>query len=290
MKHLVLAICATLYVATCHAQHDLTNAGIIETVIDVGKYPCFDLYERKPAKPEYVIDSKDAYRQYQESVGNECDFPDVDFTRHTLLGMFGGGNNYCSVEYFRNVTKDQASAAYVFTLNVLERGFCKRAVRWHWHWVLVPKLPQFYEVAFKVNRIRDKASQPEQPVSATKPSQVYPCKAVISTVSTPRQSSVYGKVVAGPNRPVNVDGDTTDPYTPIQASCIVRSATDDKVVAKFSSDLNGEFRVSLRPGQYRFEPLPINKKPWPRPRSTCAVTVRAHEAVEIRIEYDTGIR
>jgi len=292
MKYAVLIICAALSATTCPAQHDLANAGIIETVIDVRKYPCFDLYEGKPAQAEYVIDSVDDYLRYQESVGKKCDFPDIDFDKHTLLGMFGGGNNYCSVEYFKNVKSDQTNGVYLFTVNVLEKGFCKRAVRWHWHWVLVPKLPESYEVVFKINRIRDKeqASQQEKPDAATKPSRAYPCKTIVGTVSTPRLSGVSGKTVAGPNRPVNIDGDITDPYTPIQASGIVKRATDNKEVARFKSDLNGEFRVSLRPGEYIFEPLPVNKKAWPRPRPACAVTVKANESVQIRIEYDTGMR
>jgi hypothetical protein len=293
MKYLVLLIYAAMFTpAASSAQHDLANTGIIETTIDVSRYPCFDVYDERPRQTQYVIRSGDDYLAYQESVGKSCDFPEIDFTKHTLLGMFGGGNNYCSVEYFRNVTNDKTNGVYLFTLNVLEKGYCKRAVRWHWHWVLVPKLPESYEVAYKVNRIREKdlAEQPKKSEAATQSSKSNPCKTITKSVSTPGQNSVSGKIVAGPNRPVNIDGDNSDPYSPIQASVAVKRSADNKEVARFKSDVNGEFRVSLRPGDYTFEPLPVNRKAWPRPRPACAVTVQANHSLEIRIEYDTGIR
>jgi hypothetical protein len=206
--------------------------------------------------------------------------------------MYGGGNNYCNVAYFRHVENDKANVRYIFTLTVLQQGFCKRAVRWQWHWVLVPRLPESYEVEFKVNRIRDtiKTSQNEKPVSPSSIDRTYPCKSITGSLHTRGQSGVYGKIVLGPTRPVNSEGDTTDAYTPFQSAGVVKRATGNKEVARYTSDVNGEFRISLPPGKYVIEPLPVNKKKWPRPDSPCVVAVEANHSLEIKIQYDTGIR
>jgi len=294
MRYLIFIASAALYPALCAAQDESTqeDTGIIEAIIDAKAYPCFDAYEGKPRQAEYVIDSDSDYRQYKEFLQKPCDFPDVDFNKHTLLGMYGGGNNYCNVEYFRNVEIDKANSRYVFTLTVLQKGFCKRAVRWHWHWVLVPRLPESYEVQFKENRIRDKstASEKATPVSPSNNDRTNQCKSISGSIVTPGQSGIYGKTVRGPNRPVNSESDTTDPYTPFPATGVIKTVTDNKEVARFTSDVNGEFRVSLPPGKYVIEPLPVNNKRWPRPDSPCVVAVDPNHSVEIKIQYDTGIR
>ena len=294
LRYIILIIFAALYSSPCAAQHESMNRnpGIVQMVIDAKAYPCFDAYEGRPRQTEYVIDSESDYRRYKESFQKHCDFSDIDFDKHTLLGMYGGGNNYCSVEYFRHVEDDQANARYIFTLTVLQKGFCKRAVRWHWHWVLVPRIPESYEVEFKVDRIREKSktSEKEKPVSPSSIDRSYPCRSITGTTFTPGQSGVYGKTVSGPTRPVNSEDDTTEAYMPFRASGVVKRVSDNKEAGRFTSDVNGEFRVSLSPGKYVIESLPINNKPWPRPDSPCVVVIKENYSVEIRIQYDTGIR
>ncbi len=294
MRYSFLIIIPALYSAPCPAQHELAtrDPGIIESVPDTRAYPCFDVYEGKPAQTQYVIDSESAYQRYKENFSKPCDFPEIDFEMHTLLGMYGGGNNYCDVEYFMHVENDKAHARYIFTLTVNQKGFCKMAVRWHWHWVLVPRLPESYEVEFKVNRVRDAVATPgnEKPKPASEIRPAPECKSITGYSSTPGESGISGKIVKGPTRPVNRDGDATDSYMPFQAGLIIKRARDKKQIARFNSDARGEFRVSLRPGTYIVEPLRADKKQWPRPDAPCPVTVKANTYVEIRIAYDTGIR
>lgn len=294
MRYSLLIIVPALYSAPCHAQRErsTSDTGIIQSVIDTKAYPCFDVYEAKPAQTQYVIDSETAYRRYQENFTGPCAFPDIDFEKKTLLGMFGGGNNYCNVEYFRRVENDNVHTRYIFTLTVNEKGFCKRAVRWHWHWVLVPRLPESYEVEFKVNRVRDAVTsagneQPKPPPEVRPQNQ---CQNITGYSSTPGKSGISGKVVTGPRRPVNRDGDPTDAYMPLQADLLIRRAADRKTILRLRSNASGEFTASLRPGAYVVEPLPVDKKKWPRPDPPCVVTVQANCYAEIRIRYDTGIR
>ncbi|HEX8038260.1 MAG TPA: hypothetical protein VF490_03895 [Chryseosolibacter sp.] len=239
-----------------------------------------------------MIDSETAYRRYKESFTKPCDFPDIDFEKQTLLGMFGGGNNYCNVEYFRHVENDKAHARYIFTLTVNEKGFCKMAIRWHWHWVLVPRLPESYEVEFKVNRVRDAVISPgnEKPKPPPEIRPANECPSITGYSSTPGTSGISGKVVKGPVRPVNRDSDTTDSYSPFRAAVVIKRASDKKQIGRINSDDRGEFRVPLRPGTYIVEPLPVDKKQWPHPDPPCIVTVKANSHVEIRFKYDTGIR
>ena len=297
MRHRIFTIITALSCATGSAQDTLNHGGtrIIETTIDAKTYPCFFLSDGRLRQARYVIDSESVYSKYKENFRKHCDFPVIDFNKHTLLGIYAGGNNYCNVAYRTHVEDDQANARYVFTLTVIQNGFCKRAVRWRWHWVVVPRPPESYRVEFEVNRIREKVrtSKSETQESASDIDQTHVSGSINGSDCsdlTPGKSGIHGKTVSGPTRPVNISGDTTDAYVPCQGAGIVRRAKDNKEVARFTSDPDGKFRVSLPPGKYIIEPLLLDKKPWPRPDSPFAVTIVANQSVEIRIKYDTGIR
>lgn len=288
IRSLLLTVFTTFVSGVCRPQDatPTTGPGIIESILDTKSWPCLDVYEGKAGRKEYVIDSQVAYDELKERLGQSCSVPDIDFSRHTLLGMYGGGNNYCSVEYRRHVEDDRAHARYIFTLTVIERGFCKRAVRWHWHWVLVPKIPESYRVEFNVIRVRER--NPEGNTTAAR--RGYVCHNVTGTISTPGRSGIQGKTIAGPSRPVNSDNDTTDAYRPISSTGVIRRLSDNREVARFTSDAHGAFTVALSPGKYVLEALPVNGKPWPRPDSPCVVVIEPNQHLTVRIRYDTGIR
>lgn len=123
--------------------------GIIESEFDFGE--CFwiepDLYD------EIVVTDDSAY----QSIGLEiytakpdCEtpvYPAIDFSKHTLLGKSTSGQ--CSIDYIREVTKDDASKKYKYLVRVLECGICYKE-GYSMNWVLVPKLPQGYTVEFEV--------------------------------------------------------------------------------------------------------------------------------------------
>ena len=75
---------------------------------------------------------------------------------------------------------------------------------------------------------------------------------------------------------------------PYQATVIVKTEDGFREVTLFSSDRRGEFRVGLRPGTYRLEPLPRGF-PYPSP-DTQIVKVEPGKFANVKILYDTGIR
>lgn len=166
MRHILLSILAGMISFAVAGQNVTAKQGmsIIETIFDAKTFPCFDLQERgRPRQSKYVIDSERAYDDYKERFGKHCDFPDIDFRKHVLLGIYGGGNNYCNAEHRLSVEDDRVRERYVYTLTVTEQGFCKMAVRWHWYWVLVPRLPESYSVQFKVYRVRGRQQPVKKP-------------------------------------------------------------------------------------------------------------------------------
>ena len=293
MKNCILTIFAALSLAPCPGQDGSAarGAGIIERIMDEKTYPCLHRYAESPHPKEYVIDSEEVYRRYKSKLATPCDLPDIDFNKHTLLGMHAGGNNYCSVEYRKHVEDDRTSQRFIFIVTVMQEGFCKRAVRWHWHWVIVPRLPASYRVEFKVNRIRNQAkASGNRKNESTQENSLANCSLAGRPVFTPGKSGISGKTVAGPNRPVNTEGDTTDSYVPYRSAGVIRRAADNKVVFRYSADADGEFWVPLPPGKYRINPQPSNNGPWPRPGAPCDVVVQPDHYVDIILRYDTGIR
>ena len=70
------------------------------------------------------------------------------------------------------------------------------------------------------------------------------------SVSLSLESGIYGKATIGPTCPVQKDNqDCTKPYQ--GEFQIMRSTPNsDEIIGKFSTDSNGNFKVSLPPGHY----------------------------------------
>lgn len=77
--------------------------------------------------------------------------PDIDFSKYTLLGQFGGASG-CERFYSRNVQIRENEERYIFTVRVSECGGCE-PFETRWHWVLVPILPESYSVSFEFETI-----------------------------------------------------------------------------------------------------------------------------------------
>lgn len=103
-------------------------------------------------------------------------------------------------------------------------------------------------------------------------------------------SGITGKVLLGPQCPpifpdLKKESCEDKPY---QATVIVKTEDEFREVTLFSSDRRGEFRVGLRPGTYRLEPLPRGFT-YPSP-DTQIVKVEPGKFANVKILYDTGIR
>lgn len=100
----------------------------------------------------------------------------------------------------------------------------------------------------------------------------------------PLSSGIEGQVSFGPTSPVVRPGMVN--YRPYQATITILDE-EGQTVTQFQSDVDGTFRVSLKPGRYTLIP----ESPGPRPHAAKqTVTVSEGEFTQVRINYDSGIR
>jgi hypothetical protein len=96
------------------------------------------------------------------------------------------------------------------------------------------------------------------------------------------RSGIEGVVLLGPACPVERIDDPC-PDKPIQATVAVKR--NEQLVARFSSDDQGKFRVTLEAGTYRLESVAVLPRGIPS-----TVTVSAGQFRKIVVQYDSGIR
>ena len=103
-------------------------------------------------------------------------------------------------------------------------------------------------------------------------------------------TGIEGLVTLGPTCPAQASGDPSCDDRPYAADLVVLTAEDDPdVVARFSSNEHGEYRVDVAPGTYR-----VQSDPGAEGQSSCSsdgdVTVTSGRYSEEPVFCDTGIR
>ncbi len=112
----------------------------------------------------------------------------------------------------------------------------------------------------------------------------------IPTVSPKTTSGISGTVMLGPSCPVMRN--PPDPQCadkPYKAALVVTTPDGSRVVAEFSSDAAGKFKVSLPPGEYIIRSASTTNF-YPRCSSTDNVIVKAGIFTDAAVSCDTGIR
>jgi len=102
------------------------------------------------------------------------------------------------------------------------------------------------------------------------------------------QSGIEGLVTIGPQCPVLEEG-VPCPDRPYQAEIAVREESSGRVVATFTSDGDGQFRVDLPPGRYVLdpgEPLLVDE---PRAEKM-TISVETGRYTKVTVRFDSGIR
>lgn len=102
------------------------------------------------------------------------------------------------------------------------------------------------------------------------------------------KSGIMGKIVLGPTCPAvgpGMENECQDKQ--YQATVAVKTGDGVKEITRFTSDAQGNFKVSLAPGDYLLESVSNNRFPFAKPQS---VTVVKGEFTSVTISYDTGIR
>lgn len=88
---------------------------------------------------------------YEEFLATCNVFPDVDFSRYSVLGYHATGTG-CSVTFERHVYRDDQNKAILYEITVVEEGACGKDFDDR-NLILVPRIPSDYIVDFsKTNR------------------------------------------------------------------------------------------------------------------------------------------
>lgn len=96
--------------------------------------------ERYQAVPEM------SYEEYLQT----CNvFPDVDFSRHSVLGYHATGTG-CKVTFERRVYRDDKNKMILYDLTVIEEGICENKFT-NRNLILVPRIPSDYTVEFSIS-------------------------------------------------------------------------------------------------------------------------------------------
>jgi hypothetical protein len=104
----------------------------------------------------------------------------------------------------------------------------------------------------------------------------------------PANTGIEGKVLIGPMCPVVQQGKEC-PDKPYQATLTVLDSNGIHKVARFQSDVEGQFRLPLAPGTYLLRPETPKNMPVPTaPEQNFTVT--EGRFTQISVSYDSGIR
>lgn len=98
-------------------------------------------------------------------------------------------------------------------------------------------------------------------------------------------SGIRGRAIAGPQCPVEM-AESPCPDLPWEGT-VVASATDSGETFTTSTDADGRFEMSLRPGTYE---VTIDAASTPPTAASQTVTVEDGSFTEIEVFVDTGIR
>lgn len=83
---------------------------------------------------------------YEEFLRNCNVFPDVDFSRNSLLGFQATGTG-CSVTFEKHIYRDDQNKTILYELTVIEEGVCEIDI-YNRNLILVPSIPSDYIVDF----------------------------------------------------------------------------------------------------------------------------------------------
>lgn len=104
---------------------------------------------------EFVINSEEEYLKLLEyrSLNPRCEnfeLLEIDFSKKTLLGKYAEGVG-CSINFEREVRRDETRKKIVYSIEVVEEGLCEMLGS-SMNWILIPKVPPGYSVDFEVEK------------------------------------------------------------------------------------------------------------------------------------------
>lgn len=98
-------------------------------------------------------------------------------------------------------------------------------------------------------------------------------------------TGIQGKILIGPIKPVCKD---TEPCTkPFQTTMIVKDASGNREIKRFTSDANGAFLINIPPGSYTLLPTTTT---FPRYTGSARITIAPQEVKQMTLTFDSGLR
>jgi hypothetical protein len=126
----------------CHGGE--VHKGIIVSGVSISCRP--DIQQEN-----YIIRSDSAYRKlfnHSPTSLPTCSLPSIDFASFDLLGLPADGSG-CDIMFIRKVKRVKKNKRYEYSVKVRTCGLCKM-LGLSDNWVLVPKIPEGWEVDFEV--------------------------------------------------------------------------------------------------------------------------------------------
>ncbi len=152
MKVIYFMLIAAFMLSSCSSPDDnelpIPATGIIVENALVSEPPITEDMHNK----EFVIqtDSLNIFN-LEVSFDDGVTYEPIDFSKYTLLGKYVPGSG-CEVIYSRNATRDDEAKKVSYEIKADQYGVCDCSHP-SMNWVLIPKIPEDYNVVFSVELI-----------------------------------------------------------------------------------------------------------------------------------------
>ena len=100
--------------------------------------------------------------------------------------------------------------------------------------------------------------------------------------------TVHADVRSGPVTPVGTEG--VENSAPLEGATLRFENGDGEVAATGTTDAEGNVELQIPPGIYEVHALAFDGQRYPTPPGVQRITVTGGAALDLSLEYDTGIR
>ena len=100
-------------------------------------------------------------------------------------------------------------------------------------------------------------------------------------------TGIQGTVMVSPIRPGPIRKGSEFPTAAPLPNAMFRVMSDEKVVTKFTTDTEGRFRISLKPGYYSVR---LDENRFPKPCGPFEIHVEAGKMTDVEWRCDSGMR
>jgi Prealbumin-like fold domain len=126
-----------------------------------------------------------------------------------------------------------------------------------------------------------------QRVAAVSLSFLIVCASVALSESKPGNTGITGVVMVSPTRPGPIKKGSESANAAPLPNATFRVTSNEEVVTTFTTDTEGHFRVSLKPGHYS---VVLAENRFPKPCGPFEINVEAGRMTDVEWRCDSGMR